>query len=441
MSYAAVVGAIAVRPLPGSDNIQLGTICNSTVIVGKDVQEGQLMVFFEAGGQLSEEFATQNDLVRRKDAEGKAAGGFFEDNRRVKALRMRGAKSEGYACPLSAFEYTGMVPELVEGHAFTTLGDHKICQKYYTPRAERTMRENAQRESRRANKMFARHGETDALKHVLNMIPPGSLVHVSEKLHGTSHRHGHVQFVKDQPRSWAQRVALRWGLKGLANGIEWAENMIRTRYWAVLDGSRNVELNDRVAVGWHGSESFRFRVVDAILPHKGEVLYGEIVGYVAEDKSIMGRQPTGRTGVKQHTERYGEQVVFSYGTEPGESKFFVYKITRVDEDGHAVPLTYWQMRARATELGLECPPHIETFLYDGDGPALFERMNLLVNGKDGQSAFPSRLDTRHPQEGVVLCVESPDGRQKYIKHKSWAFLVLEGVLRENPEFVDEEEVS
>jgi hypothetical protein len=88
MSYNAIVARIHTRPLPGSDNIILGSCRGYQVIVGKNIEDGQLGVFFEAGGQLSEGFAAANDLVRRKDAEGKPAGGYFEENRRVKAVKM-----------------------------------------------------------------------------------------------------------------------------------------------------------------------------------------------------------------------------------------------------------------------------------------------------------------------------------------------------------------
>ena len=73
--YKAVVSRIQTRPLPGADRLLIGACGQYQVIVGIDTQDGELGVFFEQDGQLSIEFATQNDLVRRKDANGNPAGG------------------------------------------------------------------------------------------------------------------------------------------------------------------------------------------------------------------------------------------------------------------------------------------------------------------------------------------------------------------------------
>lgn len=119
MSYKAIIAKIHTRPLPGSDNIVIGTCHGYQVIVSNLTESGQLGVFFESGGQLSESFATENNLVRRKDADGNNVGGYFEENRQVRAVKMRGAKSEGFWCPLHMLQYTGVnLNNLKEGDQF-----------------------------------------------------------------------------------------------------------------------------------------------------------------------------------------------------------------------------------------------------------------------------------------------------------------------------------
>lgn len=59
MSYKAVVTRITTRPLPGADRLLIGACGQYQVIVGIGTQDGQLGLFFEQDGQLSEEFSTK----------------------------------------------------------------------------------------------------------------------------------------------------------------------------------------------------------------------------------------------------------------------------------------------------------------------------------------------------------------------------------------------
>ncbi len=51
---------------------------------------------------------------------------------------------------------------------------------------------------------------------------------------------------------------------------------------------------------------------------------------------------------------------------------------------------------------------------------------------------PSTVDPTHIREGVAVRFEPPFN---ILKHKSWEFLFLEGVLKEQPDHVDLEEIS
>ena len=58
-------------------------------------QEGQKVVFFPSDGQLSLEYATDNNLVRKKDENGNNIGGYMDaEKRNVTAIRLRGEKSK-----------------------------------------------------------------------------------------------------------------------------------------------------------------------------------------------------------------------------------------------------------------------------------------------------------------------------------------------------------
>lgn len=164
MTYKAIVARIHTRPLPGADNLVIGTCGAYQVIVGKETTDGQLGIFFESDGQISEEFARQNDLVRRKNEDGTTAGGMFEQNRRVRSIKLRGAKSEGFWCPLDKIAYTGVkMSELTDGFQFDELNGHPICNKYFTP-ATHQARSPKSRKTQRDNAMFHKHIDTGMFK-------------------------------------------------------------------------------------------------------------------------------------------------------------------------------------------------------------------------------------------------------------------------------------
>ena len=135
MSYSAIVARVNVRPHPNADRLQIGNVNGIQVIVGIDTQDGELGVYFPSDGQLSEEFAAANDLIRRKNEDGTYSGGMFDVNRRVRAMNLRGIKSDGFWCPLDYFNFSAVSASMLkEGDSFTEINGIPICNKYVTPR-------------------------------------------------------------------------------------------------------------------------------------------------------------------------------------------------------------------------------------------------------------------------------------------------------------------
>ena len=192
MSYQAIICRIRTFPHPNADKLQLGNAHGYQVVVGLNTIDGQLGVYFPTDGQLSPELAAANDLIRRKDDDGKPAGGMFDANRRVRAQQFRGEKSEGFWIPLDSLSFTGYnIDKLEEGMQFSELNGIPICNKYYTPATIKAMGGN-QKKIRKNNKCFAKHADTKQFFHEVDQIPVGSLIYLSEKLHGTSARTANV---------------------------------------------------------------------------------------------------------------------------------------------------------------------------------------------------------------------------------------------------------
>ena len=194
MSYEAIVAATRnIRPHSNADRLNLSTVCGYQIIVGKDQEEGQLGVFFASDGCLSPSMAEENNLYHHtylnKDKE--ATPGFFSDNRRVRAMKLRGEISEGFWCPLKSFEWTGAdLTKLKEGDTFTELNGHLICEKYFTPATKAAMnkgpRDKKGMKQRLADSFreFKTHWDVPKLRHMIGTIPEGSLISISEKCHG-----------------------------------------------------------------------------------------------------------------------------------------------------------------------------------------------------------------------------------------------------------------
>lgn len=186
--YKAIVTRISVEPIEGFDNLNQGFCGNYKVLVDKSVKTGELGVYFPTDGQLTLGFCQKNNLLR-KNPDGSPGGGYFELNMRVKAIKLKKVKSEGFWCPLSYFTYTGYnLNSLEEGFQFDELNGHKICNKYYTPATLRQMNANKNQGKKtiRIKKefLFPEHYDTNQFKHNVHAILPGSLVYVSSKIHG-----------------------------------------------------------------------------------------------------------------------------------------------------------------------------------------------------------------------------------------------------------------
>jgi len=421
LSYQALVCRVSTRPHPNADKLQLATANGYQVVVGLDVKDGELGVFFGPDGQLSEEMCAANDLIGYTDPEtGEKRGGFFAKNRRVRAQRFRGEKSDGYWTPLSSFAFTGVdLSTLTEGMQFDSLNGVPICNKYYTPATLKAMQSGGKQ--KRQNDLFAKHIDTAQLKHHINNIEPNSVIYITEKLHGTSGRFGYVLEEKTLKRRLRDRIRRR---------------PARTvREYNHLLGTRNTILADHTSTGFYGSEEFRWNAIEKLVGnlHKGEILYFELVGYTTDGKPIMSEPATDE--LKEIKKQYGKKMTFSYGTEPGQCDLYVYRITRVNEDGNVVELSWPQVKARCNALGIKHVPELleaPVVFYNGSNKSLEALVDSLMEG-------PSTIDSRHIREGVVVRVEGKE--TNFFKAKSFTFGVLEGYLKNSDDYVDLEEAS
>src|SRR5690606_1176368 len=132
-SYAAVVSKVsAILPIEGMDRIAMAKVNGFSTVVGKDVNVGDLVIFFPPETQLSHEFASSNNLYRNAELNSdKSKKGYFEENRRVKAVKFKGNPSNCFVMKVGEVRLPlndGDV--LAEGDTFDELNGTPICRKY-----------------------------------------------------------------------------------------------------------------------------------------------------------------------------------------------------------------------------------------------------------------------------------------------------------------------
>jgi hypothetical protein len=420
MAYQAMIARVKVRPHPNADRLQLGTVLGSQVVIGLDTQDNELGVFFPCDGVLCYEHLVANDLLPRFDEKtGKRiGGGYFDPKGRVRAQKFRGEKSEGFFAPLSTLKWTGVkIEKLKEGDAFEELNGKKVCEKWINPATLQARQKQNPRVIIKENPLFLEHVDTRQFRYEVDNIPDGSIIYISEKLHGTSHRLAHILDEKPFPK-WIAPIAKLLHIKP-------------KKVYRHLNGSRRVNLEYRKGISFYGTDEFRFNLTRDIQLHKDETIYGEIVGYVGQDQPIMA-QPIEDKDLQK---KYGNRMIYKYGCPIGTSALFIYRITRINPDGKIVDLSWYQMVNRCNELRLHHVPPIfgPVIYYKDEMDKLKDTVELLAEGD-------SCLDPSHIKEGVVIRVETPKGDTYWLKNKQFIFKVLEGIAKEK-EIVDMEEAQ
>lgn len=436
MSYNAYITTLKnVRKHPNADRLQLAECFGNTVCVGLDYTEGNIGVYFPVDGQLSEEFATVNNLVRKKDYAGNNIGGYMDPNKRnVQAIRLRGEKSDGLFLPLSCLEYTGVdLNSLNIGDAITIVNGHEICQKYIPHRNPSRGGERAGNKTCKKrvaiSPLFAEHADTEQLAYNLSAFKPGDQIEITLKMHGTSQRTGYLPVFKGYKRTLLDKILRREGTP--------------IYDWGYVSGTRRTVLENYEG-GYYGSNAFReehSKVFEGKL-WKGETVYLEIVGFTQDGGTIMSKANNKKLNDKEFIKQYGNETTFSYGCEPGQSDMYVYRMTMTNEDGQVIEYTPDFMRYRCEMMGVKTVPVFTQFYLDENALEWETRTpgEIVKNCAECYFAGPDPIGKTHVREGVVVRIVNRPKFTAY-KHKNFEFKVLEGIIKDTAEAPDMEEAQ
>lgn len=410
---AYVVQLKDVRKHSNADRLQCATVFGTNVIVDMSANENDLYVYFPTEVQINEDYCVQNNLLRKKDENGNNVGGYLDEKRYIRPLKLRGEISDGLVMPIKSLETFGDISQLKVGDTVTTFNGVNLCWKYIPPAKSARIGGGARaKKSKKVEEIkFPQHIDTPQLAYYINNFHNGDHIIITEKLEGTSHRSALLPVEKT---NWFRK------LFKLAPKIVYKD----------FCGSRRVTIETEDG-GYYGSNDFRLDIHNKLVPHLSPNMevFGEIVGYLG-DTPIMGSVNTKSLKDKKFTQTYGENMVFSYGCAPNEYDFYVYRIVILDKNGDVeVEYSTDQIIAWCEKHGFKYVPVLyRGYLGNSYDTKVQDEIEELANiYNDG----PSTLDMRHWREGCVIRRENNAGKFDVYKSKNWTYRTLKGMATDN----------
>ena len=459
MHCGYIVKVEKLRKHPNADKLQIATFFGNDTCVNLETYLDDIGIYFPSGLQLSEEFCEINHLCRKKK-DGTPNTGYLDENKRyVKAINLRGERSEGLYLPISCLDAFCDTSTLSVGDTIDVIYGKEICRKYIPPVKHKSYTHTGNKTRKRKINiapLFKEHADTEQLAYNLNEFKPGDEIEITLKLHGTSGRTAHIPVLKGYKDSiWCHM----W------NWIKDFEELITHKSYeerhdgepiyeyGYVSGTRRTVLENYDG-GFYGSNEFRQPHAEMFQNKlwKGETVYYEIVSFTDTGVPIMG---VGKVP-KEAQHKYGKEMIFHYGLEEG-SDLYVYRMTMTNEDGDVVEYTPDFMRYRCEQMGVKTVPvmwkgtipedlsfyetYLDTFgelkadvnIYNTAGEYIKMVAEEYYDG-------PDPIGKTHVREGVVVRILN---RPKFCayKHKNFLFKQISGIIIEQAENVDEEIAS
>lgn len=333
VNYKATVVVLKnIRKHSNADRLQCTTIFGNNIIVGIDTKEGDKGLYFPLESQIGLEFAQANDLIRRKDAEGKSTGGMFDENRRVRAQTFRGEKSMGFWIPINSLKkleqgFDTQIDELTDGEEIEQFNGKVLAIKYI-PKTSRTEgqssigKNKSIKISRLIEGQFNFHKDTLQLGKNIHKIQPDDLIAITYKYHGTSAIAANVLVKVKQ--NWFDKF------------IRWIARINKPMKYDYLYASRTVVKNDALNPGGYYNEDLWTATGKKYFEgnlKQGETIYYEIVGYTESGRQI--------------------QKGYDYGAKVGECYPIIYRITYTLPDNTVIELPWHLVEERAKQLNVK----------------------------------------------------------------------------------------
>lgn len=426
---------------PEVTRLKCCTIDGFNIITGIDSQPG-LYVYFPALSCINGDFLRFANLYRHKELNNDPEqSGMFDDNGRVKAIKLRGELSEGFILPVVVLQNYVVsvtnheIDEIKEGIEFDAVShggkEFWISKKYVAKRqfSEGSSKIRTRKVPKGLDKVidtqFRFHYSTILIKKCPHVITPDAWIQLSYKIHGTSAISAYV--LCKQELTWKQKIA-KWLTGEEFNKYDYlysSRTVIKNRRY-------NPNVND----GFYGIDVWAEadKIVRSCLA-KGQTAYYEIVGYLSNGNCIQKKYDYGCVPPKSN-ETYTPEKHF---------KIRIYRVTYTNVDGKVFEYTPRQVQQWCAQVGLtpveEC--------YFGQAKDLYPDLDVANHWNENflerlanDPKFYMEKDSPHcknkvPHEGLVIKLE--DGLSHAFKLKCFRFLNKEQELLDKGESNIEDE--
>ena len=382
-NYAAFIYEVAqTRPLDGLDNLVGVNVGGYQALVPKTTKPGDRFVAVVAGTQISASYAMLLNLHRDSSLNAdKSQTGYLENNRRVKAISLRGNASNALLLDINLF------PVDLSGERVGTEFDHingvEFSRKFVVPAKGNTNNGSAVAKKHKSGvtpEQFPEHYDTPQWHRVSQDFADKDVT-VTQKCHGSSLRAGWVEI--DRPAKWYEKALLRLGVP------------VNLKEWKFVVGSRRVIKTECDGNHWYStdiwSEYAQTHNLAEALP-RGVMVYGELIGWLPDGTPI--------------------QRGYTYNLPKGQAALYIYRVTVAGADGTHYDLSDAAMREFAAQRGLKVVPLLASFSHvEAEEGCLAHFLELYEDTKfcSYPRAFreaPVPLSPDSPcDEGVVIRAE------------------------------------
>ena len=371
VNYAATVVQIdKIYDIPNADNIVRTVIYGNNVIIGKDIELGDKMIYFCSGTRLNPEFCKVNNLYSNTEynADPTAKKGYLSyKQNRVKAIKLKDVISDGFLLPLNALStifdpsdgyYHDYQDILKVGDTFTDIDGINICEKYIVdpsrnsnPGGSTPSKSKVKLKDKLVKDQFRLHTDTAHFARNLHKFEPTDNIVITRKYHGTSGISSHVLIQRSL--SLIERLLIWFGV-----------NIPTTEYGYIYSsGKPKSGLPKGIFSGdistWNNTnksfytEDYWLKAFNKLKPslEKGITLYYEIVG-----EGIQGKD-------------------YTYGF---DHEIFVYRITQTNIDGIVYEFSWQQVKDYCTKYGIKYVDEYWSSSYTNlDVAYSFEETNIV----------------------------------------------------------------
>lgn len=412
-------------PIKNSDYLALTQANGFPIIVRKDqVCTGDTMFYVSNESQIKSEFLAKNNLFAKSSFnKDKNVKGYFDNNGRVRILKLRGEYSLGYLFSIAELQKVYPKLEITDiriGESFDTINGELFVKAYCPPIKINSVRRPHEKSVKKFSciipEYFHFHYDTSPLNQNINRINPDDIVTIDLKIHGSS-------CIISNTKVNIPRFKSKFYLKILPYLPKWLQ-FTKQEYRVVYSSRtviKNSDLNLSVSEGYYSKDIWGdyYSLLKDYIP-KGISIYGEIFGFV--------------TGTNTYI-----QSRYDYGCKAGTNKLMIYRINQDEREWEILDVYNWTINLIKEHPELEPYIHPIDILYHGTLRERYPNININQHWHENvlkalATDIEFKMEEQEPlcknkvyREGIVLRIDN-DPIKEAFKLKCLNFLNAESRL-------------